>query len=303
MSGALADIATTWQEWRWKLDSYWYEITQWQDTFPAWGAVLLAILAAALLAWAWWREAIRLALLGKAFWRVPRRCPACWYDLSGASTAGEAALTCPECGRTTRTERQRRKRRRRPIVASLALLLLACCIFQVGWRRWGNGRWILLKPTDWVIARAPTMDEWQTVPHPYWYHHVLIDHSLRGEFTPDQWRAAVENTGYATAQPREHADDPVTIDLVEVYWMNFFSVDVRAAEGADILASTGVTGYTPAGGASKTVVLQGGATITQPPPEPGEPVVLHLTIYWSNTTPRAGVAWEGTIEVDAPVAN
>ena len=299
------DVATwlidRWRYLRWRAIVQWDQFTYWQDQFPTWAAVLLGLAAIGVLCWAWWGEAIGLAALGRAFWRVPRRCPKCRYDMSGAGEASQAGLRCPECGRVARTERELRKRRRRPFLACLCLLVLAACVFQVGWRRWGNGRWILLQPVDWVIANAPTMDEWQTAPYPYWYHHVLIDRSLRGDFTDAQWRAALRNTGYAVARPRAHASDPVAIDLAEVYWMSFFTVDVRAVDDPAAAASTGVTGYTPLVAGSRTVINAGGNVLTCPPPPPGQPVVLHLTIYASSEAVRHHVAWEGTLEVAAPV--
>jgi hypothetical protein len=72
-------------------------------------AVLLAIAAGWTSYVALWRDRAR----GR------RRCPRCWYDLSGT-----AALQCPECGRTARSERKLRKRRRRPRLALLSLVFL-----------------------------------------------------------------------------------------------------------------------------------------------------------------------------------
>ncbi len=57
-----------------------------------------------------------LVLTGWAlFWdraRGRRRCPKCWYDLA-ATPAGAAGTTCPECGRTARSERELARTRRR----------------------------------------------------------------------------------------------------------------------------------------------------------------------------------------------
>lgn len=82
--------------------------------------------------WPTWTMAATLALLGAAtlalgvFWDRPRgrrRCPKCWYDMSGVP-----GLTCPECGKVARSERRlRRTRRHRPIIALGVLLLLASC--------------------------------------------------------------------------------------------------------------------------------------------------------------------------------
>src|SRR5690606_21932594 len=62
-----------------------------------------------LLSWSLW-------------WDRPRgrkRCPKCWYDMSGA-----AGLVCPECGKDARRERRLLKTRRRRGWAVLAMVLL-----------------------------------------------------------------------------------------------------------------------------------------------------------------------------------
>ncbi len=79
-----------------------------------------------LLFWALGIPAL-LACLAVTWWglfgdraRGRRRCPKCWYDLSG--TVG---LTCPECGRTARRERSLHRTRRRPLFAIAAALAAA----------------------------------------------------------------------------------------------------------------------------------------------------------------------------------
>lgn len=50
--------------------------------------------------------------------RGRRRCPQCWYDMSGVP-----GLTCPECGKATANEARLHATRRRPLLAVAASLL------------------------------------------------------------------------------------------------------------------------------------------------------------------------------------
>jgi hypothetical protein len=64
-----------------------------------------------------------LVLLGWSLFadraRGCRRCPKCWYDMSGTDS-----LTCPECGHTVRRPRSLRKTRRRWRYVLLAIVIL-----------------------------------------------------------------------------------------------------------------------------------------------------------------------------------
>ncbi len=67
--------------------------------------------------------------------RGSRRCPKCWYDMSGAAT-----LQCPECGSVARTERDLYRPRRRwkragfgAALLTLALIVAAVPSYQRGW--------------------------------------------------------------------------------------------------------------------------------------------------------------------------
>lgn len=58
-----------------------------------------------------------------------RRCPKCWYDLSGSS-----GLTCPECGHAARDDRELRRSRMRPLIACVGALLVAPLLVLFGVR-------------------------------------------------------------------------------------------------------------------------------------------------------------------------
>ena len=79
-------------------------------------------------AWIWWTAGAIVGLL--ATWLVyrsllhdrsrgRRRCPKCWYDMSGTDS-----LTCSECGRTFKRERKLRKTRRRWRLTFVSMVLL-----------------------------------------------------------------------------------------------------------------------------------------------------------------------------------
>lgn len=90
----------------------------WSLWFVGW---LITAIAAALAAWALFADRSR----GR------RRCPACWYTLHAAGPLP----TCPECGRTPRSERDAHKTRRRWRLAlcSLPLLWLGAVARDVEW--------------------------------------------------------------------------------------------------------------------------------------------------------------------------
>lgn len=114
----------------------------------------------------WWHTALILAgwlfaaagiviLLWALFGdrsRGRKRCPRCWYDMSGAAPApgdgGPPRFTCPECGRGIIGEQQLRRSRRRWRWAIVAALLL---------------------PGAWVAACVPAMRTsgwWAFAPRP-----------------------------------------------------------------------------------------------------------------------------------------
>lgn len=93
--------------------------------------------------------------------RGRRRCSKCWYDMSGTS-----GLTCPECGRTARTEQHLFRTRRRwwRAVAFLLLLIPACALpiaeqaRRLGWAGLPNTVLIAAAPVVYSKPRATTFD-------------------------------------------------------------------------------------------------------------------------------------------------
>jgi HEAT repeat protein len=99
-----------------------------------------------------------VAVLWSLFWnrsRGRRRCPRCWYDMTGSVGL---TLRCPECGKTARSERQLRKTRRRPLFAALAVVvvIIGLALPYVQYVR--SVGWSEAAPTLYYIAKLPDID-------------------------------------------------------------------------------------------------------------------------------------------------
>lgn len=98
-----------------------------------------------------------LVLLWAIFWdrsRGRKRCPKCWYDMSGA-----AGLVCPECGRDARRVRglHRTRRRWRWGLLGVMLVLGAYPVYHVPIVR--RAGWWAAAPTWVLILMAPRVTD------------------------------------------------------------------------------------------------------------------------------------------------
>jgi hypothetical protein len=116
------------------------------------GAWTLAGVGAVLLLWA-------------LFWDRPRgrrRCPKCWYDM-----AGVPGLTCPECGRSAKSERKLYKTRRRWGWISIATPLTIAGPVVEQFPSIRDQGWIGAIPT-WALVWIAPVDEnawkWSGIP-------------------------------------------------------------------------------------------------------------------------------------------
>ncbi len=139
-------------------------MTQYLFPGPDWACYLVGAIAGALalgiLVWALLRDRSR----GR------KRCPRCWYDMSGVppssptpsppagASAGRAGLKCPECGHEPRTERALLKthRRWRWVLLAAPLFLYACVVLLVPDAR-ENG-WAHRLPTAVLVRLYPWAD-------------------------------------------------------------------------------------------------------------------------------------------------
>ncbi len=81
---------------------------------------------------------------------VRKRCPRCWYDMTGAP-----ALTCPECGREAKGERALLRTRRRWKWAIGAAVVIAAGAATGMVPRYRAGGWIGLVPSSVLVWAAP----------------------------------------------------------------------------------------------------------------------------------------------------
>lgn len=114
-------------------------------------AWVLGVAAFLLLAWA--------LLADRA--RGRRRCPKCWYDLSGASVQGGVVI-CPECGRRIARARSLRRTRRRWRWAALACVMLFGAVASRSWHVARVHGWCRVAPDVVLIACLPQTEAWCT---------------------------------------------------------------------------------------------------------------------------------------------
>jgi hypothetical protein len=97
-----------------------------------------------------------LLLLWALFWdrsRGRKRCPKCWYDMSGVP-----GLRCPECGRQVKHERGLFKTRRRRLWTGCAIILCAFGLATSGVPRYRAGGWLGLVPSTYLVYFATAND-------------------------------------------------------------------------------------------------------------------------------------------------
>jgi len=85
--------------------------------------------------------------------RGRRRCPKCWYDMSGAAAA-DGRYTCPECGRIPRALSKTRRRKRWAALATLTLLA-SYAVFTTP--RVRDHGWIGAVPTTALVLSSRTL--------------------------------------------------------------------------------------------------------------------------------------------------
>jgi hypothetical protein len=114
-------------------------------------ALLLAAAGIALAAWALFADRARSR----------KRCPKCWYEMTGVPSydrEGVAALVCPECGKPVKSERSLFKTRRRWKLAFLSPVLLVGA-----WLTWKipeirRDGWWSVAPRQVLIVLIPEIE-------------------------------------------------------------------------------------------------------------------------------------------------
>jgi hypothetical protein len=104
-----------------------------------------AVFGLALAMWAWRGERSR----GR------RRCPKCWYDMSGA----QGERRCSECGHEARRVRDLYRARRRRTTAAAGVALVVLSVVPYEYPRVRSGGWVAAVPTTAMIAGLPWLPE------------------------------------------------------------------------------------------------------------------------------------------------
>ena len=118
-------------------------------------------------AWLWWSGGAMLGLLGLwlSYWSLlkdrakgRRRCPKCWYDMSGTDSP-----TCSECGRTTKHEKKFYKTHRHWRWGALALLVYLAAVGSAlipKIKRDGAGSLVSNTTLVWGLVFSTDADDW-----------------------------------------------------------------------------------------------------------------------------------------------
>lgn len=144
-----------------------------------WGVIALSVLLAAhAIFWDWLRRARRPEV---------RRCPRCWYDMS------PGGMTCPECGRTAKSELAMHRARRRWWLVIVALLLAISSLWALYLTRATYRQLARMTPTWMLFQMAGDVAQAPPNSSPLdWYDYVRTElwrRSALGELSLAESRA------------------------------------------------------------------------------------------------------------------
>jgi hypothetical protein len=175
--------------------------------------------------YAWYSTAAILGLVGACLlikWLIGdrskgrRRCPRCWYDMSG--TPG---LTCPECGTTVKAEhRLFQNRRRRSRLAVSAMLLLAASAI-IGFQYSRKAGWTSLIPTPALVflVHPDSVNVKNTTPTPSTLPGALYKRWNAGTLTEWESQLLMRRHKHYLVRSRKHWPEgvPVAVEVVPVW--------------------------------------------------------------------------------------
>ena len=174
----------------------------------AWSSAALALASFAIVLIAW-------AIRGERS-RGRRRCPRCWYDMSGSG------LRCPECGFEARHSSALYRPRRRWKAAALASLLLLGAAILHGVPRVQRGGWRAAFPTTVLIATLPWLPDSLSIdPDPGLAENWTLDGRFQSDY-PWEWQ-----TRWLRTRARRMLADAASTRDVRVA-LNFSATDIRA---------------------------------------------------------------------------
>ena len=258
-------------------------------------------------AWIWWLGGGVLALTGLVllWWslfrdraRGRRRCPKCWYDMTGVPE-----LVCPECGRDARREKRLGKTRRRWRAAIAACLITAPGVGMVAIPRASRDGWLSLVPTTVLLVTAPPAGQgYARGSTGGWVLDPIVAELKRRDAQSTladwQWSWYISNRGVIEFPDRWPADTPLQVVMHEPEWFDYAAVEfLPSPESRSVLAAVGLTEY----GASFSGMSVDG--IQHIPTELGESgtVALHARVFTHQSgssllrAPPTQILWEGSI--------
>lgn len=267
-----------------------------------WGLIgVSALLALHALFWDWIRRA-----------RQPdvRRCPCCWYDMSAGG------MTCPECGRTAKSERAMHRARRRWPLVVVALVLALSSLWTLFLTRATYRQLARLSPT-WLLL----MVAGDPCTPPPTDAQGNISPDFESEFRLEAWRRSAlgqlspsESRSLAKRQFASPAWDVLSLKTRPRWprgvplWAEVTS-SFRGARDRDLVASSPWKGgdhYTAsfAGSVARVEFFEQAGWWMTPTPEPCNPVLVNL----GTPTPEArealltGLVSEGKNQIYTHVA-
>src|SRR5262245_26847672 len=82
--------------------------------------------------------------------RGRRRCPRCWYDMSGIA----GSLRCPECGHQASAMQETLRTRRRKIPATIGFVIAVCLPSVMLYEHAARSGWIYLVLPKWKVLSS-----------------------------------------------------------------------------------------------------------------------------------------------------
>lgn len=239
-----------------------------------WGLIGVSVLLALhALFWDWLRRARRPDV---------RRCPRCWYDMSAGG------LTCPECGRTAKSERAMHRARRRWSMVVVALVLALSSLWTLFLTRATYRQLARLSPT-WLLLEVA--GDPCTPPPRDAGGNIAPD--FESEFRLEAWRRSAlgqlspsESRSLANRQFASPAWDVLSLKTRPRWpsgvplWAKVTS-SFRGARDRDLVASSPWKSddhYTAsfAGSVSRVESFEEAGWWMTPRPEPCNPVLVNL---------------------------
>lgn len=182
--------------------------------------------------------------------RGRRRCPKCWYDMTGVP-----GLMCPECGRAAKHERGVLRTRRRWRGVAAAMIVLAIGLSAFGVRLATDPGWVRQLPT------AALLRLWRPVPPPPLFY--LSDDGISSVFS----QVYVAPTPAATPWSLHSWWNDVQAAMAFEVWNRASDQRITSAQGNRILRAL----YPP-----DVLAIHGGAVAPKRWPE-GRPVPVIVT--------------------------